>query len=96
MKIVVDIPDKEYEEIMFDSKHNPRNLDDYGWLIANGAPLPKGHWIVYKNRPFMPIYECSNCHSKVSVFPTNYCSECGTNLKDEPYEYKEMQNENSN
>ena len=40
MKIVIDIPEKDYTDIITDS---PRNLNHYERLIVNGTLLPKGH-----------------------------------------------------
>lgn len=39
MQIVIDIPEEEYQEIIDDAKHSPRNLSNYEWLIAKGTPL---------------------------------------------------------
>ena len=43
MKLVIDIDEKTYNEIMDDAKNTPRNLSHYERIIANGTPLPKGH-----------------------------------------------------
>ena len=43
MKLVIDIDEKTYNEIMDDAKNTPRNLSHYERIIAKGAPLPKGH-----------------------------------------------------
>ena len=40
MKLVIEISEKDYNDIMTDL---PRNLNHYERLIANGTPLPKGH-----------------------------------------------------
>ena len=39
MKLIIDIPDKDYEEIMSDKKYQPRNLSWFERRIANGIPL---------------------------------------------------------
>ena len=39
MKIVIDIPDKEYEDV----KKAGGCYYDFGKAIINGIPLPKGH-----------------------------------------------------
>ena len=41
MKLVIDIDEKTYNEIMDDAKNTQRNLSHYEWIIARGAPLPK-------------------------------------------------------
>lgn len=43
MKLVIDIDEKTYNEIMDDAKNTPRNLSHYERIISNGTPLPKGH-----------------------------------------------------
>ena len=43
MKLVIDISDETYKEIIDDAEHSPRNLSHYEWVIARGTPLPKGH-----------------------------------------------------
>ena len=41
MKLIIDIPEKDYEEIMVDKKHQPRILSWSDRLISNGIPLDK-------------------------------------------------------
>ena len=40
MKILIEIDDNDYADIMSDSE---RNLNHYERLIKKGVPLPKGH-----------------------------------------------------
>lgn len=40
MKVLIEIDDKDYADIMSDSE---RNLNHYERLIKRGVPLPKGH-----------------------------------------------------
>lgn len=40
MKLIIEISEKDYNDIMTDS---PRNLNHYERLILNGTPLPKGY-----------------------------------------------------
>ena len=40
MKLLIEIDDKDYADIMSDSE---RNLNHYERLIKKGVPLPKGH-----------------------------------------------------
>lgn len=41
MKIVIDMPEREYERLQRDAGWT--NLEIYRELIKNGMPLPKGH-----------------------------------------------------
>ena len=41
MKLVIEISDETYDEIMFDAKYTPRNLSHYERIIAKGTPLDK-------------------------------------------------------
>ena len=45
MKIVIDISEKLYELLqrVARTKRGMENLSEYGELILNGTPLPKGH-----------------------------------------------------
>ena len=40
MKVLIEIDDKDYADIMSDSE---RNLNHYERLIKKGKPIPKGH-----------------------------------------------------
>ena len=39
MQIVIDIDEKDYNDIMFDVETSPRLLNRYEWLIAHGIPV---------------------------------------------------------
>lgn len=45
MQIVIEIPDRQYELLqrVAKTKRGVENLSEYGELILNGTPLPKGH-----------------------------------------------------
>lgn len=43
MQIVIDIDDKEYEEIIDNKLNKSWDMTHYERVIANGIPLPKGH-----------------------------------------------------
>ena len=45
MQIVIEIPDRQYELLqrVAKTKRGMENLSEYGELILNGTPLPKGH-----------------------------------------------------
>ena len=43
MQIVIDIPDKEYEEIIDNKLNKSWDMTHYERVIAKGKPLPKGH-----------------------------------------------------
>lgn len=43
MQIIIDIPDKEYKEIIDNKLNKSWDMTHYERVIANGTPLPKGH-----------------------------------------------------
>ena len=43
MQIVIDIDEKDYNDIMFDVETSPRLLNRYEWLIAHGRPLEQSY-----------------------------------------------------
>lgn len=43
MKLVIEIDEKTFNEIMYDAEYTPMNLTHYERIIARGTPLPKGH-----------------------------------------------------
>ena len=43
MKIMIDISEKTYNEIMDDAKNTPRNLNYYERIIADGNPIDFGN-----------------------------------------------------
>ena len=43
MKIVIDIPEEEYREILVDKSSSSPFEDMMTMAIQNGTPLPKGH-----------------------------------------------------
>lgn len=43
MKLVIDIPNEEYQGIVNDAEVLPQSLTHYERIIKNGTPLPKGH-----------------------------------------------------
>lgn len=82
MKIVIDIPEKLYEAY----KGRPPMLGDAGMdmiaqSIANGTPLPKGHYI---QKGLM--WECSNCGAGTRIMKKynipNFCPCCGADMRE--------------
>lgn len=47
MKMLIEIDDKDYADIMSDSE---RNLNHYERLIKRGKPIPKGHGRLFDER----------------------------------------------
>lgn len=43
MKIVIDIPEEDYQKLKAKDKFYDMYLNYYEKLIVNGTPLPKGH-----------------------------------------------------
>ena len=43
MKIVIEIPDEKYKDIMLQHNYDCRREGNCERIIANGTPLPKGH-----------------------------------------------------
>ncbi len=72
MKIVIDVPNSVYSDIMDDSKNNPRKLDYYERIIANGTSLPKGHGRL--------IDENELCEGRVSNDPVVIAAKCATTI----------------
>jgi len=79
MQIVIDIPEKFYEDYKLQlpvlNKEVPSEFAKYA--IATGIPLPKGHWIHRTQDGGYFWEECSVCHTKIA-YQTKHCPECGT------------------
>ena len=41
MKLIIDISEETYKDIVDDAEHSPRNLSHYERIIARGTPLNK-------------------------------------------------------
>lgn len=70
MKVLIEIDDKDYADIMSDSE---RNLNHYERLIKKGTPLPKGHGdLVDRDALKMDTRVCGDRYlSKSSLFVAN-------------------------
>ena len=90
MKVLVEMPDKLYEDCIFmkdiqekQLEHNnafkARSLLELQLVncIANGTPLPKGHWNFVSKVGFV----CSNCCTIHSNGRDNYCPNCGADMR---------------
>ena len=80
MQIVINISKRVYDDIC----DGVENADICGIgvgtverAIAEGIPLPKGHWIHRMQDGGCYWEECSVCHTE-RAFPTKYCPDCGT------------------
>ena len=83
MKIVVDIGEYEFARIKeyFDSLPEGSTVDADRYRIANGTPLPKGHW---DSR----TCKCSECgyqiaFSEYAERKYNFCPNCGADMRGE-------------
>ena len=75
MKIVIEISEDLYEMC----RDNLGSEDNIEGIIANGRPLPKGHWIEVDNG-----YICSECdiiRAKGTTGKYNYCPNCGARME---------------
>lgn len=97
MQIVIDIPDKAYEELC---NANFPIQDAYrlvAW-IKNGTPLPKGHWIKTPKAVMGEGYMwyCDKCQYEVyqdtsKNYPSEkYCPNCGAKMV-EPQESEDKE-----
>lgn len=84
MQIVIDIPEETYHDIKVGNTRlcSTRNVALYA--IANGTPLPKGHWTEHPhewgdNWQYSQ-YECSCCHNW-AYHDTDYCPNCGAEME---------------
>ena len=73
MKLVIDISEDDYRKVQ-DGRASVRLMRK---AIANGTPLPKGHWIHRTQDGGCFWEECSVCHTE-RAFSTKYCPDCGT------------------
>ena len=88
MKLIIDIPDNEYNQICELRLHNRTFYDD---AIRNGTPLKTGHW----KRHCIPTkselwWECSECkHALAQMEKTKYCPNCGAKMVEQERSDKE-------
>ena len=88
MQIVIDIDEKDYNDIMFDVETSPRLLNRYEWLIAHGRPIQSAHWILYRDYENMIDYpQCDNCDTVIKlplpIDNLNFCPNCGRIMEGE-------------
>lgn len=88
MKIVIDIPEEDYNEIKHCLYGNGYNCIEHAKLtknvilsVFNGTPLPKGKWEYETKPPYNPYcYNCSNCRTSHRA-RYNYCPSCGAEME---------------
>lgn len=91
MKLIIDIPDKDYEFIkdiqtlVIGSRGNCKTLQ-YNVITAikNGVPYeerPKGEWIMNKTSKRGRNYTCTNCE-KISRNKFSFCPNCGAEMEE--------------
>ena len=84
MKLIIDIPEELYRAY----KDRPPMLGDAGidmiaQAIANGTPLPEGHWIIMGDR-YIKCSECGHITKTESPDIYNFCMVCGANMSENP------------
>lgn len=88
MKIVVDIPEEDYKETKMQIWMTGGMIETLGGrlkcAVANGTPLPKGHWILQDNPrdKLYGGYRCSECGAVIGE-KANYCSERGADMRED-------------
>ena len=85
MKLIIDIPDCDYEYI----RNNcivPIKYDNHIYeAIRSGTPYeerPKGKWITHKFNYFI-FEECDQCHCKVGTINMKFCPNCGSDNRED-------------
>lgn len=81
MKLIIDIPDTEYQIFKVACNHGIGNTAME--RILNGKPIKQGHWIKDDSEDIAPIWKkirvCSNC-AYLQFNETNYCPNCGAKM----------------
>ena len=81
MKVVIDIDEKDYNDIMFDVETSPRLLNRYEWLIAHGTPVREASDDC-KNKAY--YRQCNKCgaivKSPLQIDDKELCPCCGLKI----------------
>ena len=88
MKLVIEIDDDMYKRVCDCEAYVLNDADDILLenAIANGTPLPKGHWINYKDE-----HRCSECNEVITgdwyeEYWYDFCPNCGADMRDKERE----------
>lgn len=77
MKLIIEIDEGDYKWI----KNHVNTINEQ--RIANGTPLPKGHWIIMGDR-YIKCSECGHITKTESPDIYNFCMVCGANMSENP------------
>ena len=91
MKLLIDIPDSDYERIKDlvanDTRYTTATTIGTAYqVIANGLPYedrPQGEWEVYGRQGGIPITDiCTNCKYEMKWYRNkyNFCPNCGAKM----------------
>ena len=84
MKLIIDVEKDYYEMIKYNVEHGQEYKPFE--IIANGIPYeerPQGEWIMDNEHTKNPLlwYKCNLCG--VYHSPTNFCPNCGADMRGE-------------
>lgn len=92
MKLIVDIDEDRYKDVIESRKHHL--LDSYAQAVANGVPISDnatnermiGSWIKSRDSYGNNHFTCPFCEhdiaTKADTLGDNYCSNCGARLQE--------------
>ena len=96
MKLIIDIPDKDYEfiknfqSLIIGGRGNCKTIQ-YNVInaIKNGTPYeerPKGEWELFEKRPYQNLYMCSKCGHIIESMPDRLAENfkgcyCGADMR---------------
>lgn len=92
MKLIIDMPEEDYEFTKGAKTARYFSSEYYVNLILNGTPLEHGEWIVQNDLiGHKQKYVCDKCKSKFSydaetgkrMLDYNFCPNCGTDMRGE-------------
>lgn len=84
MKLIIDIPEKEYQYIINEGFLERTHGKMCYKAIKKAIPIPDnkpktGHWIPHVNGIWIEYYKCSKC-GKVHDTQSDYCEKCGIRM----------------
>lgn len=89
MKLIIDIPDEYYEQIMDHTEGTTAESEAVN-AIRNGTSYEEssqGEWIFQYRFLDDNLYKCSNCGRLISIYykgvlsDYKFCQECGASMK---------------
>ena len=90
VELVIKIPKEDYEYVKEVVQKEKYVVSKFYYNIANGTPLPKGHWVgtdydgYADGNPVYDAYECSECGAEFygEDFDFDYCPRCGAKIEE--------------